>query len=195
MFFFPMSNLTNSRYVISLQVQNSSNVQLHYDMNTNLEMLIEKFQMLVSAYVSNKQKSLWLKHWNQFEVLFESQKFPKHGFLWPLFSTKRVLLTWSLFLSLCSRLEVPISIQLHFLYLQLEVEDNNLYKCTIEDLVISLKGGLNVETILEFITRWRLELWETEFFFEFKQERGVQWGKTWELQYGSKKAVMHVMQR
>jgi hypothetical protein len=37
--------------------------------------------MLASAMVMNEQKISWLKLWNQFDVLKEATKFPKHGFL------------------------------------------------------------------------------------------------------------------
>jgi hypothetical protein len=37
--------------------------------------------MLTSTMVMNEQKISWLKLWNQFDVLKEATKFPKHGFL------------------------------------------------------------------------------------------------------------------
>jgi len=43
-------------------------------------MLIEKLHMLTSAHVTNEQKVLWLKLWNQSSVLREARKFSKHGF-------------------------------------------------------------------------------------------------------------------
>jgi hypothetical protein len=43
-------------------------------------MLIEKLYMLTSTHVANEQKVLWLKLWNQSNVLKETRKFSKHGF-------------------------------------------------------------------------------------------------------------------
>jgi hypothetical protein len=37
---------------------------MHYAMSSELKMLIEKLQMLVTSYVSNEQKVKWLKQWN-----------------------------------------------------------------------------------------------------------------------------------
>jgi hypothetical protein len=44
------------------------------------KLFIEKLHMLTSAHVTNEQKVFWLKLWNQFSVLREVRKFPKHGF-------------------------------------------------------------------------------------------------------------------
>jgi cytochrome b subunit of formate dehydrogenase len=56
------------------------NVQMHYDMSSNLEMLIETLQMFVTSYVSSEKKVKWLKQWNQLVVAREATKFPKQGF-------------------------------------------------------------------------------------------------------------------
>ncbi len=44
-------------------------------------MFIEKLHMLVFAEFMNEHKVFWLKLQNQFDVLKEVMKFPKHGFL------------------------------------------------------------------------------------------------------------------
>jgi hypothetical protein len=49
-------------------------------MNSDPKMLIEKLYMLTSTHVTNEQKVLWLKLWNQSNVLRETRKFSKHGF-------------------------------------------------------------------------------------------------------------------
>jgi hypothetical protein len=54
---------------------------MHYDMFSELEMLIEKLQMLVTSYVSSEQKVKWLKQRNQPVGVREATKFPKQGFL------------------------------------------------------------------------------------------------------------------
>ncbi len=56
-------------------------VYMHYDMFSEPKMLIEKFQMLVTSYVSSKQTFKWFKRWNQPVVAREATKFPKQGFL------------------------------------------------------------------------------------------------------------------
>jgi hypothetical protein len=43
-------------------------------------MLIEKLHMLVYYSVSKEHKVSWLKQWNEFRVMKEAKKFPKHGF-------------------------------------------------------------------------------------------------------------------
>ncbi len=49
-------------------------------MNSHPKMFIKKLYMLTSTHVANEQKVLWLKLWNQFNVLKETRKFSKHGF-------------------------------------------------------------------------------------------------------------------
>ncbi len=49
-------------------------------MNLDPKMFIEKPHMLTFAHVTNEQKVLWLKLWNQFSVLKEARKFQKHEF-------------------------------------------------------------------------------------------------------------------
>jgi hypothetical protein len=55
-------------------------IQVHYDMNLELEMLTKKLQMFAYSFVSVEQKFLWLKMWNEFVVLWEAKKFPKPRF-------------------------------------------------------------------------------------------------------------------
>ncbi len=49
-------------------------------MNSHPKMFTEKLYMLISTHVANEQKVLWLKLWNQSNVLKETRKFSKHGF-------------------------------------------------------------------------------------------------------------------
>ncbi len=56
-------------------------VQMHYDMFSKLEIIIQKLQMLVTSYVNSKQKVKWLKQWNEPIVAKEATKFPKQEFL------------------------------------------------------------------------------------------------------------------
>jgi hypothetical protein len=54
-------------------------IQDHYHMNFK-KLFTKKLRMLTSTHVTNEQKVLWLKLWNQSSVLREAIKFPKHGF-------------------------------------------------------------------------------------------------------------------
>jgi hypothetical protein len=67
-------------YDLALGPEFLKQIQVHYDMNSEPKMFIEKLQMLASTQVSNEQKVSWLKLWNQFGVLKEAMKFPKQGF-------------------------------------------------------------------------------------------------------------------
>ncbi len=46
-------------------------IHVHYNMNPNPKMMIEKLQLLVSSQMSNEQKVSWLKQWNQSPVFRE----------------------------------------------------------------------------------------------------------------------------
>jgi hypothetical protein len=46
---------------LSLGVEFLQQVQVHYNMNFDPEMMIEKLQLLVFSQVSNDQKVFWLK--------------------------------------------------------------------------------------------------------------------------------------
>jgi hypothetical protein len=60
----------------TLDIKFLHHVQVHHNMNSKPEILMEKLQMLVSAFVSNEPKVHWLKQWNQFAVLYVVQKDP-----------------------------------------------------------------------------------------------------------------------
>ncbi len=49
-------------------------------MKLDPKMFTENLHMLAYAHVTNEQKVLWLKLWNQSNVLKEVKKFPQHGF-------------------------------------------------------------------------------------------------------------------
>jgi hypothetical protein len=66
-------------YDPSLGVKFLHHIQIHYDMNSNSEMVIEKLPMFTSIMVSNEEKASWFIQWN--ESCFEGdQKFPKTRF-------------------------------------------------------------------------------------------------------------------
>jgi len=64
-------------YDLALIPEFMTRIQIHYDMNSNFEMFINKLQMLASTAVSNKHKFAWFIRWN---VLKEANKIPKQGF-------------------------------------------------------------------------------------------------------------------
>jgi hypothetical protein len=49
-------------------------------MNSKLEMLIEKLQMLMYSCVFVEHKLFWLKMWNESIVFKKAKKFPNFGF-------------------------------------------------------------------------------------------------------------------
>lgn len=55
-------------------------IKIHYDMNSDLEMLTEKLQMLALTTICNEQKVSWFIQWNESSVLKEVKKFLKQGF-------------------------------------------------------------------------------------------------------------------
>ncbi len=68
----------------TLDIKFLHHVQVHHNMNSKPEILMEKLQMLVFAFVSNEPKVHWLKQWNQFAVLYVAQKDPMQGSQMPL---------------------------------------------------------------------------------------------------------------
>ncbi len=47
--------------------------------------------------------------------------------------------------------------------------------------------------LLEYIQKWRFELWELAFYQEFKVKGGITQGKMWELQIKAKEALKCVI--
>jgi hypothetical protein len=64
----------------SLGVDLLKEIHVHYDMNSERKILIEKLQMLTYSFVSTKQKLSWLKMWNESVILREANKIPKPKF-------------------------------------------------------------------------------------------------------------------
>ncbi len=60
------------------------------------------------------------------------------------------------------------------------------FNVTIDQLV-------KVPSLLDYIQKWRLELWELTFYKEYFKVKGeIIRGKTWELQPRGKEALNHV---
>ncbi len=164
--------------------------------------------MLVSTFVNTKQNFFWLRQWNQFGVIKEAQKFPKHGFLDANFDKwlQRAIfrhqefdyLIKSIFFSsivLDLILRIPIIFELDKLvprFLQLEVEAIKLFDSTIRGLHVTIDQLVNISSFIDYIHKWRLQLWELAFYKKFKIKGGITRGNTWELQIGTKKTLKHV---
>jgi len=67
-------------YDLALSPKFMIQIQIHYDMNSNPKMFINKLQMLASIAISNKHKLAWFIQWNESNVLKETNKIPKQGF-------------------------------------------------------------------------------------------------------------------
>lgn len=60
-----------------------------------------------------------------------------------------------------------------------------LFDNIVKDLGVSILEFVEVhEGIVDFITHWKLQLWEIAFFMKFKHKGGVLKIKTWDQQYG-----------
>jgi hypothetical protein len=57
-----------------------------------------------------------------------------------------------------------------------------LFNNTITDLGLSIFKNIKVQSLEEFISHWKLELWELLFYHEFKLKGGILKSKTWQQQ-------------
>jgi hypothetical protein len=55
----------------------------------------------------------------------------------------------------------------------LEVEAKNLHNSIVMDLGVSILKSVKVRSLEDFISHWKLELWESLFFCEFKFKGGT----------------------
>jgi hypothetical protein len=58
------------------------------------------------------------------------------------------------------------------------VEAKKLYNNTITYLDVSIFESVKVQSLEDFISHWKLELWESLFFCEFKLKGGILKNKT-----------------
>jgi hypothetical protein len=71
-----------------------------------------------------------------------------------------------------------------------------LFDIIVKDLGVSILEFVEVhEGIVDFITHWKLQLWEIVFFTEFKHKGGVLKSKTWDQKYGTIEATKQVLYR
>jgi hypothetical protein len=55
----------------------------------------------------------------------------------------------------------------------LEVEAKELFNNTVTNLGVSILEIVEVENLEDFISHWKLELWESLFYHEFKLKGGI----------------------
>ncbi len=63
------------------------------------------------------------------------------------------------------------------------------------DLNVTIDQLMKVSSLLDYIQKWKLELWELVFYKEFKVKGGIIRKKMWELQIGAKETLNHVFYR
>jgi hypothetical protein len=75
------------------------------------------------------------------------------------------------------------------------VEAKKLYNNTITDLGVSILENAEVQSLEDFISHWKLELWEFLFFHEFKLKGGILKNKTWQQHTSGEKTMKQVIYR
>jgi hypothetical protein len=63
--------------------------------------------------------------------------------------------------------------------MQLEVKAQKLYALIVTDLALSIGDTNDLSSLLNYINEWKLTIWETTFFKEFKSKDGIQQSKAW----------------
>jgi hypothetical protein len=56
-----------------------------------------------------------------------------------------------------------------------------------------MREVLNMISLPSYIQQWRLAVWESCFFQEFKPKDGIWKSKYWEQQFGSKEVIKRVL--
>jgi hypothetical protein len=79
--------------------------------------------------------------------------------------------------------------------LQLELEARKLFDIAMMDLGVSVLEHVIVQSLEDFISHWRLELWEIVFSCEFKHKGAILKNKIWNQQIGGEKAFKRVVYR
>ncbi len=82
----------------------------------------------------------------------------------------------------CSHLVVHVHGFSFVFSLQLEMDANKFYNNTVMDLGVSILENVKVQSLEDFTSHQKLELWETLFLCEFKLEGGILQNKTWQQQ-------------
>ncbi len=149
-------------------------IQVHYDMNFKLEMLIEKLQMLAYARVFLEQKLTWLKQWNESSVIRKAKKFPTFGFMNVQFDKwfhkatfwhhVNILIQFSLWIFpiLLNCFDTDINFLSHV------VEGGSSQALCFYNKIINCQKILGVVYFVCYIQGWRQSIWEFGFFQEFK---------------------------
>jgi hypothetical protein len=73
------------------------------------------------------------------------------------------------------------------------VEAKKIYNNIVTNLGVSILGSVKVQSLEDFISHWKLELWESLFFREFKLKGGILKNKTWQQQNGGEEVLKCVI--
>jgi hypothetical protein len=60
------------------------------------------------------------------------------------------------------------------------MEAKKLYNIMVMDLGVSILESVEVQSFEDFTSHYKLELWESFFFHEFKFKGGILKNKTWQ---------------
>jgi hypothetical protein len=60
------------------------------------------------------------------------------------------------------------------------VEAKKFYHNIVIDIGVSIFENVKVQSLEDFISHWKLELWETLFLCEFELKGGILKNKTWQ---------------
>ncbi len=78
---------------------------------------------------------------------------------------------------------------------QLEVEAKKFYNNIVMDLGVFILENVKVQSLEDFISHQKLELWEILFFCEFELKGGILKTKTWQQQTSGEKALKWAIYR
>jgi hypothetical protein len=69
------------------------------------------------------------------------------------------------------------------------VEAKKLFDNIVTNLGVSIFNIVKVQSLENFISHWKLELWKSLFYREFKLKGGILKNKTWQQQIGGEEAL------
>jgi hypothetical protein len=69
------------------------------------------------------------------------------------------------------------------------VEAKKLFDNIVTNLGVSIFNTVKVQSLENFISHWKLELWKSLFYREFKLKGGILKNKTWQQQIGGEEAL------
>ncbi len=69
------------------------------------------------------------------------------------------------------------------------MEAKKLFDNIVTNLGVSIFNTVKVQSLENFISHWKLELWKSLFYREFKLKGGILKNKTWQQQIGGEEAL------